>query len=287
MAFTDIIPEVWAARLLANLDKNMVYGNAINRDYQADAEYGNVVHVDKMGAVTIGDYTQNTTIGTPQILASTQTDITINQQKFYNFFIDSIDEAQAKPALMDAAMGRAAYAMANTVDAYLAGFYASAGNAIGVVGTPVTPTAANIYTYLTQAHQKLDEENVPTVGRYVIMNPAGIKLLKDSGEFLSDTAMGDVLRRDGGLGGSQMQPNGYMGRAANFDVWMSNNTASSGASTSIWQFGHPMGVSMVDSVNEVIGYQPETLFGDAVKGLYVYGAAMLQPDAVVAMYTTL
>jgi hypothetical protein len=287
MAFTDIIPEVWSARLLAHLDKNFVYANAINRDFQADAEYGDVIHVDKIGAVTIGDYTQNTTIGTPQILASTQSDLSIDQQKFFNFFIDSIDEAQSKPALMDAAMDRAAYAMANVVDSYLASFYASAGNAIGVVGTPVTPTDTTIYGYLTQAHQLLDEENVPTSGRYAIMSPAGIKLLKDSGEFLSDTAMGDTLRRDGGLGGSQIQANGYMGRAANFDVWMSNNTASSGASTDIWQFGHPMGVSMVDSVNRIVGYEPETLFGEAVKGLYVYGAAMLQPDAVVAMYTTL
>lgn len=287
MAFTDIVPEVWAARLLANLDKNFVYANAINYDFQADAEYGDVVHVDKIGTVTIGNYTSNTTIGTPQILTSTQSDLSINTQKFFNFFLDEVDLAQIKPNLMDAAMSRASYGLANAVDAQVAALYATATSAIGVVGTPVTPAAATIYGYLTQAHQKLDEKNVPTDGRFCIMSPAAVKILKDSGEMLSDTAMGDVLRRDGGLGGSTIQPNGYMGKAANFHIWMSNNTASSGTSTDIWMAGHPMGVSMVTSVNKISAYEPETLFGSAVKGLLVYGIAMLQPDAVCTVYTTL
>ena len=287
MALTTMIPEIWAARLLDYLDKNFVYGGVSNRAYQPDAEFGNLIHVDQVGPVAVGDYTKDVNISAVETLDNVQTDIAIDQQKFFNFQIDSIDLAQTIPAIMDAAMGRAAYALANVVDIYLASFYASATVAIGGVGTEITPDADTIYGYLTNAAQLLDEANVPTTDRYIVMNAAGVKLLRDAGEFLVATAMGDVVRTTGGMGGMAPMPNGYVGQAGGFAVWSSNNTPVDSTSTSIWQAGHPMGVSLVDSVNQIIGYQPELRFAEAVRGLYVYGGAMIQPDAIVPLYTTL
>lgn len=287
MALTTMIPEIWSARLLDYLDKNFVYGNVSNRNYQADAEYGNLIHIDQVGPVAVGDYTKDTDITGPETLDNVQTDISITEQKFFNFALDSIDLAQTIPSIMDAAMGRSAYALGNVVDTYLASFYASADAAIGGVGTEITPDADTIYGYLTQAAQLLDEANVPTTDRYIVMSPAGVKLLRDAGEFLVATAMGDVVRTTGGMGGMAPMPNGYVGQAGGFAIWSSNNTPAATTSTSIWQAGHPMGVSWVDSVNQIIGYQPELRFADAVRGLYVYGGAMIQPGAIVPLYTTL
>jgi hypothetical protein len=82
-----------------------------------------------------------------------------------------------------------------------------------------------------------------------------------------------------------MLPNGYKGRIANFDIWMSNNLPSESAAEAIWIGGHPLGISFVDSLNSIEAYRPEQLFGDAVKGIYVYGAAAVLNDALVAVYT--
>ena len=60
MALDSTIPKIWSARFLANLNKAMVYGNAINRDYQADASIGNSIELNQYGNVAIGDYTKNT-----------------------------------------------------------------------------------------------------------------------------------------------------------------------------------------------------------------------------------
>ncbi len=287
MALDNMIPTVWSARLLANLDMNFVYGNAINRDYQADAAYGNIIEAFKMSEVAVGDYVKNTDIGDPEILAADKMTISIDQQKYFNFFIDSIDEAQTRPNIMDAAMGRAAYAMALEVDRYISGMYTNATKAIGTAAAPVTPTETDIYGYLTTAAALLDQANVPQMGRYLIMNPAGVKLLKDSGEMLSDTPTGDIVRTFGMFGGSGVVPNGYKGRIANFDIWMSNNVPTEDAAVSIWTAGHNMGISMVDSLNSIEGYVPEKRFGEAVKGLYVYGASLTQPAALVPIYTTI
>jgi hypothetical protein len=287
MALDNMIPTVWSARMLANLDMNFVYGNAINRDYQADAIYGNIINIFKMSEVTIGDYVKNTDISAPEVLSADKLTITIDQQKYFNIYIDSIDEAQTKPNIMDAAMGRTAYAMALKVDSFIAGLYTGASKKIGTAAAPVTPTVTDIYGYLTTAAAFLDQANVPQSGRYMIMNPAGVKLLKDSGEMLSDTPTGDIVRTFGMFGGAGVVPNGYKGRIANFDIWMSNHVPTEDAATSIWTAGHNMGISMVDSLNSIEGYVPEKRFGEAVKGLYVYGAALTQPGAVVPIYTTI
>ena len=290
MALTTLIPEIWSSRFLANLDNNLVFGNAVNRVYQPDAVAGNVVHVDKISNLTIGSYTQNTDFaGGPEALANTQKDITIDQQRFFNFQIDSIDEAQAIPNIMNKAMERAAYSMANDVDKYIASLHAGASSKGGSTTTvPVTPTVDTIYGYLTQAAKDLDKLNVPTNNRFMIMGPASIKLLKDSGEMLSDTPAGDIVRLLGQFGDAGTLPAGFKGRVAGFDLWMSNNTFAGGTGvTETWYYGDMMAISLVDSLNSIVGYQPEMRFAEAVKGLYVYGAAVTEPDALGVLYTTL
>ncbi len=36
MAITNFIPELWSANILLELQKNLVYGSAVNRDYEGD-----------------------------------------------------------------------------------------------------------------------------------------------------------------------------------------------------------------------------------------------------------
>lgn len=286
-ALSVMIPEIWAAAFQMNLDKNLVYGNTINRNYQSDLVVGNVVKVDEMGAVTIGDYTVDTDIDAAESLTTTQRTLTIDQQKYFNIQVDSIEEAQTRPAVMAKAMGRAAYAMANVVDIFLAGFHASATTAIGTTLAPEVPTDTNIYQLMTEAAKILDSQNVTTAGRYIVMDPAGVELLRNAGEFLVATAVGDAVRTTGGMGGAAPMPNGYIGMAAGFEIWMSNNTPTAGSATSVWQSGIREAISMADSVNRVVGYEAELRFNEAVKGLYVYGAAALQPDAFVPIYTAI
>ena len=46
MAITNFIPELWSANILLELQKNLVYGSAVNRDYEGDiANYGDTVHI--------------------------------------------------------------------------------------------------------------------------------------------------------------------------------------------------------------------------------------------------
>ena len=81
--------------------------------------YGDTVKINQIGAITVSDYTKNTDISDPQELSTTEKVLTIDKQKYFNFQIDDVDAAQVRTPLMDAAMQRAAYALAEETEKVL------------------------------------------------------------------------------------------------------------------------------------------------------------------------
>ena len=112
MSVTNFIPTIWSARLLAHLDNVHVYAKLVNRDYEGEIKnFGDTVKINQIGDIAIKDYTKGTDIADPDDLDGSQTTLTINQAKYFNFAIDDVDNAQTNPKLMDEAMKRAAYFM--------------------------------------------------------------------------------------------------------------------------------------------------------------------------------
>ena len=142
----QFIPTVWAARLLAALEKSLVYGqtNVSNRDYEGEIrEAGNTVKIASIGNVTIGDYEKDTDITAPEILTDSDQSLIIDQSKYFNFYVDSIDRAQQNVNVLDEAMLRSAWALRERADTYLAGIMDAGvpvANRIGSVATPKVPT---------------------------------------------------------------------------------------------------------------------------------------------------
>jgi hypothetical protein len=47
--------------------------------------------------------------------------------------------------------------------------------------------------------------------------------------------------------------------------------------------GHRIATTYAEQIVDLQTYQPEQLFGDAVKGLHVYGAKVVRPTALACM----
>lgn len=307
MSLANFIPEVWSARLLHNLHRAHVYGNAavINRDYEGDiTDFGDTVRINAIGTITVTDYTRNTDINAPQSVESAQTILSINQAKYFNFAIDDVDKAQIKPQVMDEAMYEAGYAMADVADQFiasqLAGNVASA-NLIGSSGSPITTmaTAGVPYGYMVQAAQLLDQANVPQSGRWAIVPPWFYAYIRKDPTFLHPTIAGDVLLRLGRVNAGQMGdmnggPDGMVdseptaetlvGQIAGFTVYMSNNVPNSANTAYQVAFGHSSAWSYAEQVVKLEAYRPPYRFSDAMKGLHVYGAKVTRPQAIVLLY---
>src|SRR6476646_1455832 len=117
------ISTVWAARLLSALEKSLIYGQThiCNRSYEGEVRsFGHTVKIASIGDVTVNDYAKDTDIGTPESLSDSDQTLLIDQQKYFNFYVDSIDRAQQNVDVLDEAIRRAAYALREEADRYLA-----------------------------------------------------------------------------------------------------------------------------------------------------------------------
>jgi N4-gp56 family major capsid protein len=272
----NFIPAVWSARILQALDKALVYGqiDVVNRDYEGEIrEAGNTVKIASIGNITVNDYIRDTDIGDPQILSDSDQMLVIDQQKYFNFYVDSIDRAQTNINIMDEAMRRAAYALRDQADQYVASLMDAAvptANKIGSSTTPVVPTATSAYEYLVDLSTLLDEANVPTEGRWCVVPPWFHGLMLKDPRFVAA----------GSMQTDQRIANGEVGEAAGFRILKSNNVPNLTGTKYRIIAGHPIATSYAEQILDVQNYKPEKRFGDAVKGLHVYGAKVVQPNAL-------
>lgn len=272
MAVTTFIPELWNARLLYALEKAHVATNLVNRNYEGEiSNHGDTVHINTIGAITVKSYTKNTDIDAPETLTTTDQTLVIDQAKYFNFQVDDVDKVQAAGELVDTAMGRAAYALADVSDAYLLGVIAAgaaAGNTIGSTAAPIALTASNVYENIVKLKTKLDKANVPNTGRTIVVPPDVHSLLLLDDRFAKSTA----------TAGQEALINGLVGRIAGFDVYMSNNVKT-GTGTDTGKTPYFVITAQItdattyaEQIIKTEAYRMESRFADAVKGLHVYGA---------------
>lgn len=284
MAITTFIPEIWSARLLYALDKAHVATNLVNRNYEGViANQGDTVHINSIGAVTVKDYTRNTNIADPEVLTTSDQTLDIDQAKYFNFQVDDVDKAQISGEIIDTAMGRSAYALADVSDAFLLKTIANgaaSANKIGAKATLTALTASNVYENIVKMRTLLDKANVPTTGRTIVVPPEVYALL----------LLDDRFAKSGSDSGQNALLNGMVGRVAGFDVFMSNNCVSGtdGGSGSTAYFVITAQVAAATTYAEQIikteAYRMEKRFADAVKGLHVYGAKVTDGSQIAAMY---
>ena len=265
MSIASFIPEVWSARLLEHLRKNLVVANLFNRNYEGEiSQMGDTVHINQLAEITIKDYTANVDIENPDQLSTTDVPLIIDQGDYYNFYLNDVDRAQARGDLMDNAMRSSAYGLADKLDTYLAGLLAEGTlvDGMGTDGAPLSINADTAYALLVKMKVALDKANVPTQGRYVLMPP------EFEGFMLLDQRFASAY----GNNAETRLVNGLVARAAGFDIYISNNVKNTEGAL------YKVCASTVDQAtyaNQLVrteAYRREKGFDDGVKGLHVYGA---------------
>lgn len=274
MAVKNFIPQIWSARLLEHLDKTHVYANLVNRDYEGEIkQYGDTVKINQIGDITIKKYT-GSEIDAPDDLSGEQQLLTIDTANYFNFAVKDVDNAQTNPKLMDEAMRRAAYSMNDTIDTYLAGLMAAgAGGELGTDDSPIVATKADAYDYLVDLATLLTEQNVPLVGRWVVVPAFYHGLLLKDDRFVGNGTDANTAVLQGGL----------VGAAAGFSIYVSNNVPNTESAKYKILAGTNAAASYAEQITEVEAYRPEKNFADAVKGLHLCGAKVLQSAALACM----
>src|SRR5260221_4745405 len=188
MSLNNANPTLWSDVLLGQLRANLVFASCFNRDYEGTiSRVGDTVKIISIGDVTISDYVKDSILAAPQTLTDSETMLTIEKAKSFNFAIDDVDVAQNSTGggLMREAMSWAAYKLAYTSDTYAGAFYTQAAIAaptypLGTQAAPITPAlpiysavggGTVMYDYLVQVAQFMSDNLVPLSGRWVIIPP--------------------------------------------------------------------------------------------------------------------
>ena len=300
MSLENFIPNLWAGTILRALQTSLVYPQLMTRDYEGEiAGAGDTVKINMIGDPTISNYSKNTDLSTVETLTDAQLALKIDQAKSFNFQVDDIDKAQQNPKVMDEASARAGYGLRKVTDAYVASLYtdASATNQIGSDASPITgtwlATGTLAYDRLVDLGVLLDNNDVPDVGRFCVVPPWFEGYLLKDARFTSGATAGALANLlKGSLTGSDPEGigesgsgygkpegpgNGWIGQAAGFDLYKSNQVPNTTATKYKIIAGHPQAWADGDQIVHAEGYRPEKRFGDALKGLHVYGAKVLRP----------
>lgn len=281
MAITNFVPEVWSASLLTALRNQLVYAQAgvFNRQYEGDiARAGDTVHITSFDDPAVRSYTKNGDI-TWDLLNDTGQTLTIDQADYFAFKVDDIDKRQALPGFVDEATTGAAYSLATKADTYAATKLAAGVDSANKVGSVTVTAPEDAYNLLVELRTRLTKTNTPSTGRWVTVPPEFYaKLLKDD-RFIRLDASGTTT----GL------RNGQVGDAAGFTVIEANTVpVGTGANAGVFTVlaGHSIAATWAEQIAETEALRLQNTFGDGIRGLHLYGAAVTRPKNIASAMVT-
>ena len=152
---------------------------------------------------------------------------------------------------------------------------------LGGATSQATATATPLQV-IARMGRLLDTQFVDTDGRWLVLHPTFIEVLKDEDSRL--------LNSD--FGGSGLQNGLVVNNLHGFKIYQSNNLPSlgSGPATTggpnasnmgIIVAGHSSAVATAEQINKTETYRDPDSFADIVRGMHLYGRKILRPEAIV------
>ena len=287
------IPEVWSDEIIATYKKNLVAANLIKK-MNFVGKKGDTVHLPKPGRMTANQKAAQSQV-TLNTDTATETLVSINQHWEASVLIEDIVEAQALASMRQFYTDDMGYALARKVDSYIlelgrsvnggSGTSAYSGALSGADGTTAYVAGANTGVgALTDAAirrsiQRLDDNDVPMDGRFLIVPPSTRNTLMGINRFTEQAFVGEA-------GGNNTIRTGEIGNVYGIPVYVTTNadTTSGSTATRIALMGHRDFAVFVEQkgVRTQSQYKQEYL-GTLLTADTLFGAAELRDFSAVAL----
>jgi hypothetical protein len=152
----------------------------------------------------------------------------------------------------------------------------------GAGAAPTNAGDANPLQVIARMSRLLDQQNVDTQGRWLVLDPVFMEVLKDEDSRLFDAD----------FGGSGLQNGIVSNNIHGFTVYSSNNLPALGTGPSfagtnsavnfgVIVAGHSSAVATAEQINKTETYRDPDSFADIVRGMHLYGRKILRPEALV------
>ena len=292
---TKFVPELYSKKVLRNFYESTIYNECFNTDYEGEISgQGAKVHIRKTPEITVSSYSIGDTLDY-EVPTKNATSLTIDQGVYSAFQVDDINKAQADIELVNMFAKDAALRIKINVDTEVLAYIAtradsdnagltagaiSGGIDLGLItgaGNSVDITTANAIEKIVDLNTVLDEANIPSEGRWVIL-PAWFCAMLKKGDLKAADITGDatgVIR------------NGVIGMVDRTTIYQSNllHSATDGDSETSWyvQAGTKEAATFASQVDKVDTLKIQDSFGEYWRTLFVYGRAVVQATALATL----
>ena len=331
-------PIIYSKQAQIALRKASVANAITNNSYFGDiANQGDVVRIQKEPDVTVNALERKTAISVED-LDDSEFSLTIDKANYFAFKMDDIEDQFSSVDFVSLAADRAAYKMADAMDAdllqYMSGHSGAGAITTTTSGTAQHPTSGEIdgeflkvnrldmsdighittsasasttgdsiplaarlpgatalstsvtspLSVIARMARQMDTANVDSRGRWLVVDPVFMEILKDEDSRL--------LNSD--YGGAGLQNGLAVNNLHGFRLYVSNNLPAkgTGAGTSgstaqddnygVILAGQEDAVASAEQINKVENYRDPDSFADIVRGMHLYGRKILRPQALVS-----
>ena len=152
-------------------------------------------------------------------------------------------------------------------------------------GATALPTATvSPAMIVSRMARLLDQQQVDTSGRWVVLDPIMLEILRDEDSRLLQTDWGE----SGGLRNGLVLKNFH-----GFRVYTSSNlpavgtgagttgSANQNANYGVVVAGHDSAIATAEQINKTETYRDPDSFADIVRGMHLYGRKILRPEGIV------
>ena len=293
------LPAVYSKKVLNFFRKSSVAEAITNTDYAGEiSAYGDSVRIIKEPVITVYQYERGQDT-TQTKLTDQEVNLVVDTANAFKFIVDDIETSMSHVNFKEVASSSAAYALRDAFDEgviakMFAGVSASSPNHI-LGSDNATDLAAGTFDgtgnldigydsgehdpidVLSHMARLLDEQNVPEEGRWFLANPEFYEqLVKSSSKLISvDFNAGQGSIRNGLVSS---------GKLRGFDMYKTNNIAATTNAAGKCIAGHMSAVCTAQTIINTEVIRDPSSFGDIVRGLHVYGAKVLRPEALVSAF---
>lgn len=281
------VPEVWSDEVVATYKKQLVAANLIKK-MNFKGKKGDAVHIPKPGRGSANAKAANTQV---VLNTDTATEVIVNIDQHWEFsiLIEDIVAAQALASMRQFYTDDAGYALARKVDSLIlelgrgvnggdgtaayTGAYSGADGTTAYTGTAGALTDAAI----RRSIQRLDDNDVPMDGRFLIVPPSTRNTLMGIARFTEQAFVGEV-------GNGNTIRSGEVGNVYGIPVFVSSNADAATDGDRICLLGHKDFAVLVEQmgVRTQTQYKQEYL-GDLFTADTLFGVKELRDGSAVAL----
>lgn len=295
------LPKVYSKQVLNFFRKASVIEAITNTDYAGEiAAFGDSVRIIKEPEITVYQYERGQDV-TQTKLTDQEVTLVVDTANAFKFIVDDIETNMSHVNFRDVATSSAAYSLRDAFDqGVLASMFAGVSSsgpdhiigadaAAGTGGVAETTasvdllgsdgTGVDAIDLMARMARLLDDQNIPEEGRWFVAPPSFYEELSQSGSKL--------LSVDFNAGQGSIR-NGLVssGKLRGFDMYKSNNIATPSTASGKVMAGHMSSTATAQTITSTEVLRDPDSFGDIVRGLHVYGAKVLRPEAMVSAFYT-